>query len=93
MRTNKSRLNYEEFLHAFEDGRKSSYGHRATKIDIIEHHGLSAQEAEIRIREHVAQQTDVLGRVRLPSISHENLMKIQTKFLGGKHSNPIVCSS
>ena len=62
LRTNKSRLNYEEFLHAFEDGRKSSYGHRATKIDIVEHHGLSAQEAEIRIREHVAQQTDVLGR-------------------------------
>lgn len=83
MRTNKSRLNYEEFLHAFEDGRKSSYGHRATKIDIVEHHGLSAQEAEMRIREHVAQQTDVLGRVRLPFFSREP-DENSNKILGGK---------
>lgn len=62
LRTNKSRLNYEEFLHAFEDGRKSSYGHRQTKIDIVEHHGLSGQEAENKVRENVAQQLDVLGR-------------------------------
>lgn len=64
LRTNRSRLNYEEFLHAFEDGRKSSYGNRPTKIDIVENHGLSPQDAENRVRETVAQQTDVLGRVR-----------------------------
>ncbi|VDI45640.1 Hypothetical predicted protein [Mytilus galloprovincialis] len=62
LRTNRSRLNYEEFLHAFEDGRKSSYGNRPTKIDIVENHGLSPQDAENRVRETVAQQTDVLGR-------------------------------
>lgn len=61
--TRGSRLNYEDFLRAFEDGRKSSYGHRKEDVIIEEHQGLKPQEAENRLRDVVAAQSDLIGRV------------------------------
>lgn len=60
--TRKSRLNYDQFLAAFEEGRKSSYGHRKADVQIEEQPYLSNQEAEHRLRELVASQTEVLER-------------------------------
>jgi hypothetical protein len=61
--TRKSRLNYEQFLAAFEEGRKSSYGQRKGDVQIEEQPDLTNQEAEHRLRELVASQVEVLERV------------------------------
>ncbi|XP_069133814.1 EF-hand calcium-binding domain-containing protein 6-like isoform X1 [Argopecten irradians] len=60
--TNKSRLNYEAFLMAFEDGRKSAYGHRTPELQISQYVGLTPQEAEGRLREMVAKSYDLLSK-------------------------------
>ncbi|XP_053398276.1 EF-hand calcium-binding domain-containing protein 6-like [Mercenaria mercenaria] len=60
--TRKSRLNYEQFLAAFEEGRKSSYGQRKGDVQIEEQPNLTNQEAEHRLRELVASQVEVLER-------------------------------
>ncbi|KAK3098848.1 hypothetical protein FSP39_023679 [Pinctada imbricata] len=57
-----SRMNYEEFLRAFEDGRKDHYRRKGPDVTIQEFQGLTPQEAENRLREVVANQADVLGR-------------------------------
>ncbi|KAL4233424.1 EF-hand calcium-binding domain-containing protein 6 [Mactra antiquata] len=60
--TRKSRLNYEQFLAAFEEGRKSSYGPRKGDVQIEEQPSLNNSEAEHRLRELVASQVEVLER-------------------------------
>ena len=62
--TSRSKLNYEQFLHAFEEGRKSSYGPRKPDVKIEEQPDLTPQEAEHRLRELVGSQVEVLERVR-----------------------------
>ena len=61
--TRKSRLNYEKFLAAFEEGRKSSYGPRKGDVFIEEQPNLNNQEAEHRLRELVGSQVEILERV------------------------------
>ena len=61
--TSRSKLNYEQFLHAFEEGRKSSYGPRKQDVKIEEQPELTAQEAEHRLRELVGKQVEILERV------------------------------
>ncbi|KAL3881564.1 hypothetical protein ACJMK2_027990 [Sinanodonta woodiana] len=60
--TNKSRLSFEDFLHAFEDGRKSSYARREKDVQIEEYSTLTPQEAEQKLRESVSVQVEVLER-------------------------------
>lgn len=64
LKTNKSRLNYDQFLAAFEEGRKSSYGPRKEDVKIEEQPNLTNQEAEHRLRELVVSQVEILERVR-----------------------------
>ena len=61
--TSRSKLNYEQFLHAFEEGRKSSYGPRKQDVKIEEQPELTPQEAEHRLRELVGSQVEILARV------------------------------
>ena len=61
--TSRSKLNYEQFLHAFEEGRKSSYGPRKQDVKIEEQPELTPQEAEHRLRELVGSQVEILERV------------------------------
>ena len=56
-------MNYEEFLRAFEDGRKDHYKRKGPDVTIHEYQGMTPQEAENRLREAVATQADVLGKV------------------------------
>ena len=61
--TSRSKLNYKQFLHAFEEGRKSSYGPRKQDVRIEEQPDLNPQEAEHRLRELVGSQVEILERV------------------------------
>jgi len=64
--TQKSKLNYNQFLAAFEEGRKSSYGNRRREEVVIqEQPELTNQEAEHKLRELVASQVEVLERVNI----------------------------
>ncbi|XP_052809717.1 EF-hand calcium-binding domain-containing protein 6-like isoform X2 [Mya arenaria] len=61
--TKKSKLNYNQFLAAFEEGRKSSYGHRRREdVQILEDPEMTNQEAEHKLRELVASQVEILER-------------------------------
>ncbi|CAL1541366.1 unnamed protein product [Lymnaea stagnalis] len=48
--TSKSRINYEDFLNAFEDGRKSSYGNQLQDLSIEAYHKLTPEEAEKKLK-------------------------------------------
>lgn len=61
--TKGSRLNYEEFLRAFEDGRKEHYQRPLPEVRIEECGALSPQEAETKLRRVIENQGDVLGKV------------------------------
>ncbi|XP_023929939.1 EF-hand calcium-binding domain-containing protein 6 [Lingula anatina] len=54
-----SRINYEQFLKAFEDGRKSSYGHR-TDVQLEEYEDLNPTSAEKKIRDKISNNFEVL---------------------------------
>ncbi|OWF48504.1 EF-hand calcium-binding domain-containing protein 6 [Mizuhopecten yessoensis] len=60
--TNRSRLNYDAFLRAFEDGRKSAYGNRTPEFQVSQYMGITPQEAEGRLREMVSKNYDLLSR-------------------------------
>lgn len=60
--TKKSRINYEQFLAVFEEGRKSSYGPRKKDVYIEEQPNLTNPEAEHKLRELVASQMEILER-------------------------------
>nr|XP_022292188.1 EF-hand calcium-binding domain-containing protein 6-like isoform X2 [Crassostrea virginica] len=60
--TKGSRLNYEEFLRAFEDGRKEHYQRPLPEVRIEECGALSPQEAETKLRQMIETQGDVLGK-------------------------------
>ncbi|KAH9512262.1 hypothetical protein Btru_041326 [Bulinus truncatus] len=49
--TSQSQISYAEFLRAFEDGRKSSYGSQPQDIRIEEYHKLSPENAEKKLRQ------------------------------------------
>jgi hypothetical protein len=61
--TRGSRLNYEEFLRAFEDGRKEHYQRPLPEVRIQECDVLSPQEAETKLRQIIENQGEVLGKV------------------------------
>lgn len=58
-----SRLNYEEFLRVFEDGRKEYYQRFLLEVRIEECGVFSFQEAEIKFRRVIENQGDVFGKV------------------------------
>ena len=64
LHTDKSRLNYSQFLSAFEDGRKSSYGRRPGEVRIEEYADLSPEEAENKLRIKLEKNIDDVTRVR-----------------------------
>lgn len=63
MRTEKTRLNYEQFLHAFEEGRKSSYGQRPQAVHTEQYPELSPEEAEKKLRMKIEKNIDDIIRV------------------------------
>ena len=63
MYTDKSRLNYSQFLAAFEDGRKSSYGNRPTEVRIEEYPDMSPDQAEDKLRVKLVKNIDDITRV------------------------------
>ena len=79
--TSRSKLNYKQFLHAFEEGRKSSYGPRKQDVRIEEQPDLNPQEAEHRLRELVGSQVEVLERVGL----HTGLIEPRREKTGFSH--------
>ncbi|RUS70512.1 hypothetical protein EGW08_021724 [Elysia chlorotica] len=56
--TDKSKINYADFLNAFEDGRKSSYGRQPKDIKIEEFQNLAPLEAEKKLRKKLAANID-----------------------------------
>lgn len=76
LRTDKSRLNYSQFLAAFEDGRKSSYGHRPTEVRIEEYTDLTPEQAEGKLRARVTKNIDDITRM-LSAIDKEQTGQIQ----------------
>ena len=64
LHTDKSRLNYSQFLAAFEDGRKSSYGRRPGEVRIEEYSNLSPEQAEEKLRLKLEKNIDDVTRVR-----------------------------
>ena len=64
LHTDKSRLNYSQFLAAFEDGRKSSYGRRPGEVRIEEYGNLSPEQAEEKLRVKLEKNIDDVTRVR-----------------------------
>lgn len=56
--TDKSRINYSDFLNAFEDGRKSSYGRQPQDIKIEEFQNLAPTEAEKKLRKKLYANID-----------------------------------
>nr|KAG5711061.1 hypothetical protein BaRGS_013795 [Batillaria attramentaria] len=73
--TDKSRLNYDQFLAAFEDGRKSSYGRRLRDVCIEEYSDISADEAEAKLRQKLERNIDDITRT-LAAIDKEQTGKI-----------------
>ena len=63
MHTDKSRLNYGQFLAAFEDGRKSSYGRRPAEVRIEEYSDISPEEADQKLRSKLEKNIDDVTRV------------------------------
>ena len=61
--TDKSRINYAEFLEAFEDGRKSSYGRQPRDIRIDEYRKLNPEEAEKKLKERLEANVDDVTKV------------------------------
>ena len=70
MHTDKTRLNYSQFLAAFEDGRKSSYGHRPTEVRIEEYSEITPEEAENKLRAKLQKNVDDVTRVILHFLYH-----------------------
>ncbi|XP_070189620.1 EF-hand calcium-binding domain-containing protein 6-like [Littorina saxatilis] len=62
LRTDKARLNYSQFLAAFEDGRKSSYGRRPAEVRIEEYTELTAEDAENKLRQKLEKNIDDVSR-------------------------------
>jgi hypothetical protein len=61
--TDNSKLNYELFLKAFEEGRKSAYGRRRPDVVIQQHPNWTPTKAENRLRDKVAANVDTLMKV------------------------------
>lgn len=61
--SDRSRIDYNEFLKAFEDGRKSSYGRQPRDIRIEEFHKLSPEEAEKKLKKRVENNFDDIMKV------------------------------
>ena len=57
-------MKYEDFLAAFEDGRKSAYGARRPPVARIDQDAdLSNMAAEAKLREKISANKDVLTKV------------------------------
>lgn len=76
--TDKSRLNYNQFLAAFEDGRKSSYGRRPQEVRIEVYSDLSADEAEVKLRQKLEKNVDDITKT-LAAIDKQQTGKIQVE--------------
>lgn len=61
--TSQSRINYADFLNAFEDGRKSSYGQQPQDIKIEEYRKLSPEQAEKRLKQKLQANIDDVTKV------------------------------
>lgn len=61
-----SKLNYNDFLKAFEDGRMSSYGNREPDVRVLEFENLTPTEAEQRLRDKVGADYTTVKKVRHP---------------------------
>ena len=75
--TKGSRLNYEEFLRAFEDGRKEHYQRPLPEVRIEECGALSPQEAETKLRQMIETQGDVLGKVCRVIVVLEKMLRFE----------------
>ncbi|KAK6168917.1 hypothetical protein SNE40_020073 [Patella caerulea] len=64
LQTNQSRLNYDDFLRAFEEGRKSSYGRRKREFTLSteDYSHLLPQQAEDKLRQNIANQKYTLEK-------------------------------
>ncbi|KAL8588470.1 hypothetical protein ACOMHN_054049 [Nucella lapillus] len=62
MHTDKTRLNYKQFLAAFEDGRKSSYGRRPTEVRVEEYVDVTPEEAESKLKQKLEKNIDDVTR-------------------------------
>ncbi|XP_076466442.1 EF-hand calcium-binding domain-containing protein 6-like [Babylonia areolata] len=80
LHTDKSRLNYRQFLAAFEDGRKSSYGHRPTEVRIEEYANLSGEEAESKLKQKLEKNIDDVTRM-LAAIDKDQMGRIRVEEL------------
>lgn len=67
MHTDKTRLNYSQFLQAFEDGRKSSYGQRPPEVQIEVYAEMSPDAAENKLRMKLEKNIDDITRVNILS--------------------------
>lgn len=61
--SDRSRIDYNDFLRAFEDGRKSSYGRQPVDIRLEEFQKLSPEEAEKKLRSRVERNIDDIMKV------------------------------